>query len=161
MVAVADTVSPIEVIGRFIESAPTDLDGMAEALGAEVLLDQAMGNDVSGKIERHGKGYRITINGNDHPRRQRFTLAHELAHLILHRDLIGDGVVDNAMYRSKTLSNAIESQANRFAADLLMPARLVRQFWREGIKSVAQMAAKFDVSTAAARIRIVDLGYGA
>jgi hypothetical protein len=37
-----------------------------------------------------------------------------------HRDLIGDGLIDDGMYRSK-LGGDYERQANRFAAEILMP----------------------------------------
>jgi Zn-dependent peptidase ImmA (M78 family) len=33
-----------------------------------------------------------------HPNRQRFTLAHEIAHYVLHRDLVENGIVDDTMY---------------------------------------------------------------
>src|SRR3546814_4029407 len=51
--------------------------------------------------ERGGEsGFAIYVNGS-HPRvRRRFSIAHEIAHFALHRNLIGDGVTDDAMYRS-------------------------------------------------------------
>src|SRR3546814_3235070 len=66
--------------------------------------------------ERGGEsGFAIYVNGS-HPRvRRRFSIAHEIAHFALHRNLIGDGVTDDAMYRSN-LSSAVEVQANRMAA---------------------------------------------
>src|SRR3546814_9375366 len=68
--------------------------------------------------ERGGEsGFAIYVNGS-HPRvRRRFSIAHEIAHFALHRNLIGDGVTDDAMYRSN-LSSAVEVQANRMAADI-------------------------------------------
>src|SRR3546814_8751462 len=76
--------------------------------------------------ERGGEsGFAIYVNGS-HPRvRRRFSIAHEIAHFALHRNLIGDGVTDDAMYRSN-LSSAVEVQANRMAADILMPWHLIR-----------------------------------
>jgi len=139
-----------------MKDTPVDLDGMARALGVDVVTDPTLPEGIAGKIERADRGYRITLNGREGRRRQRFTLAHELAHFILHRDLIDDGITDSVMYRSR-MSDEIESQANRFAADLLMPASAMRALWRQGIKSFAGMAAKFDVSTEAARIRMQDL----
>ena len=151
---------PVEIVSRFLNSAPVDLDGMARALGLVVeerWFDEA---DTAGMIERAGRTYRISLNHMDSPRRKRFTLAHEIAHYILHRDLIGDGITDRGLYRSR-LSDTIERQANRYAANLLMPSGLVRAAWREGDCSVAGMAARFNVSEEAARIRLSELGYGA
>ena len=150
---------PVEVVSRYLGEAPVNLDRMAAALGLEVdridLFDEP---DVAGKIERTQAGYRITINAMDPPRRQRFTLAHEIGHYILHRDLIGDGIVDQGLYRSR-LSNTVEREANRYAANLLMPTSLVRAAWREGDRSIAGTAARFNVSEDAARIRLQELGY--
>ena len=56
------------------------------------------------------------------------------------------------MYRSR-MGSYVESQANRFAAELLMPAGLMRQYWEKGIRSVADMAARFDVSADAAQMK--------
>ena len=54
-----------------------------------------------------------------------------------------------------------ETEANRYAAELLMPAAAMRARWRTGMRSFADFAATFGVSAAAARIRLKELGYGA
>ncbi|BAE52557.1 ImmA/IrrE family metallo-endopeptidase [Paramagnetospirillum magneticum] len=157
----AEKRSAIEIVSDFMSSAPVDLDAMARALGLDVTLDAEIPPDVSGKIERVAGGrFRVSINQKHHANRRRFTLAHEIAHYVLHRDLIGTGVTDNAMYRSANLSDEQEVQANRFAAGLLMPADVVRRKWSEGIRSDAEMAKEFRVSPAAARIRIDELRLG-
>ena len=148
----------VDIVGRFLKTIPVDLDRMARALGVSVHR-VSLGGDIAGKIERAERGYRITLNANDNPRRQRFTLAHEIAHFVLHRDLIGDGITDSGLYRS-SLKDDIERQANRYAADLLMPAAKVRELWREDVRSIAGMADRFDVSSEAAEIRLKYLGYG-
>lgn len=151
---------PVEIVSRFLNSAPVDLDGMARALGLEVEDHWFDETDIAGMIGRAGRTYRISLNHMDNPRRKRFTLAHEIAHYILHRDLIGDGITDRGLYRSR-LSDTVERQANRYAANLLMPAALVRASWWEGDRSLSGMAARFNVSEEAARIRLKELGYGA
>lgn len=62
-------------------------------------------------------GVAIYVNKGHHVNRRRFTTAHEIAHFILHQDFIGDGIADDGLYRSK-LSNAMEAQANKLAADI-------------------------------------------
>ena len=152
---------PIEVIAQFTETAPVDVDGLAKALGLRVGLDASLGPEISGKIVKDPRGgpagYSIYINANDVPRRQRFTLAHEIAHYVLHRDLIGDGIEDNALYRSK-LGEWYERQANRMAADILLPPGLVRRRWASGVKEVSKLADAFNVSEQAMRIRLDELG---
>lgn len=77
---------------------------MAEALGLTVNMDASLPRNISGRIVRGGNGragYYIKVNGAHSPYRKRFTLAHEIAHHLLHRDQIGDGIEDNALYRSR------------------------------------------------------------
>lgn len=159
MSAALDHKSPVEIVGSFLESAPVDLAGMAQALGLSLQKNFGWSDNTSGSIERMGESYTIRINGNDSPTRARFTLAHEIAHYILHRDLIGDGITDDALYRS-SLSNYIETQANQYAASLLMPARLMREKWRQGLRAIHEFASAFGVSSKAAEIRMKELRLG-
>ena len=113
---------------------------------------------ISGKIEREPNDrFVVTVNRNHPETRRRFTVAHEIAHFVLHRDLIGDGIVNDGLYRSETLSDATERQANRYAADILMPWWHVTAFYREGRTSTADMARIFHVSVAVAEIRLREL----
>ena len=153
-----DTPSPLAVAAPFLRSAPVDLMGMAEALGLTVDMAAALSPDVSGRIVRGGAGsagYHIDVNAMHSANRKRFTLAHEIAHYLLHRDLIGDGVEDNGLYRSR-LSDAIEVEANKFAAQILMPSQLVREVYRL-VKSLPGLTAAFQVSEDAMRIRLKEL----
>ena len=150
---------PLEIAGRFLQEAPVDLLAMADALGLSVTMDAPLGPDISGRITRGGtspSGYHIEINGAHSPNRRRFTLAHEIAHYLLHRDLIGDGIEDNALYRSP-LGGQIESEGNHLAAQMLMPGPLVRNLYRSGLRSLAALCGAFQVSEEAMRIRLKQL----
>ena len=74
---------------------------------------------VSFYNKKYGFGF-IVINKNQPPDRYRFTLAHELGHLIMHRN---------------SLSVKREDEANSFASSFLMPAKEIKedlknlQFW--------------------------------
>ncbi|MFT9068668.1 MAG: ImmA/IrrE family metallo-endopeptidase [Acetobacter orientalis] len=156
-------VTPYDIAGRYLAKAPVDLIGMARALGISVDMNTEMDNpDISGIIKRNADGrYSVQINGSDNAKRKKFTLAHEIAHYLLHRDLIDKAaVIDDGMYRSG-LPSSIETQANRLAADLLMPAQLVKDLWKIGVCSVFQLSEIFQASEAAVRIRLKQLGYGA
>lgn len=85
--------------------------------------------------------------------RRRFSIAHEIAHFALHRNLIGDGITDDAMYRSN-LSSAVEVQANRMAADILMPWHLIREATESGVNTVEALAKHFDVSKSTMAIQL-------
>lgn len=152
--------SPLAIAGAFLHEAPVDVTAMAKALGLTVDMDAEMSPELSGRIRRGGigpAGYHIEVNGAHSSNRKRFTLAHEIAHYLLHRDLIGDGVEDNTLYRSSTLSDQTEIEANRLAAQILMPAPLVRNIYGAGAKSLVGLCAAFQVSEEAMRIRLRQL----
>ncbi|MBK2259571.1 ImmA/IrrE family metallo-endopeptidase [Francisella philomiragia] len=64
----------------------------------------------------------ILVNYMDSSQRQRFTIAHELGHLELHRRMIEESDGANVAYRSDFSGlDPVEIEANHFAASLLMP----------------------------------------
>lgn len=112
----------------------------------------------------------ILVNSSDIPQRQRFTVAHELGHFLLHE---GDTYVDKRArinFRDSRSGLALiqeEIEANQFAAALLMPQGWVldeANRWLqkspnstddEIIKSLARI---FKVSRMAMEIRLADFG---
>lgn len=143
-----------EIIRRHQTQAPVKLVPIAEGLGVDVFsVKSGWPDEISGKIERHGSKYKIYVNANHSKKRARFTVAHELAHFILHRDEIGDGIVDDALYRSK-LGGRKEVEANKLAADILMPWHLIEQALKENPQDIEELAKKFDVSNSAMSIRL-------
>jgi Zn-dependent peptidase ImmA (M78 family)/DNA-binding XRE family transcriptional regulator len=77
----------------------------------------------------------IFIRANLPPDRFRFTLAHEIGHIVLHRDIPTDET---------------EKEAHRFAAELLMPRRdILPDLRRLSIDKLAQLKLKWEVSMAA------------
>lgn len=147
-----------EVIERHSRKAPVDLRAIAKDLGVPVkAATLAVGK--SGEIRPDGAdGFVIRVNRHDSPGRQRFTVAHELAHFLLHRPLIGNGISDDALYRSNQ-SDSVEAEANRMAAEMVMPAALVSEAKlvaeRLGSNDLASdLASAFQVSPAAMRIRL-------
>jgi Zn-dependent peptidase ImmA (M78 family) len=155
------TPSASGIVARNSASPPVNVMRMAAELGILVKSTSALPNDVSGRIFKSSlaqNGYCIEINANDSTTRQRFTLAHEIAHYVLHRDLIGDGISDDAMYRS-SLSSEYEVQANRYAAEILLPTALLKREYR-ACPALAVLSKTFGVSEEALRIRIKQLGLG-
>jgi IrrE N-terminal-like domain len=155
--------SPMAVVAKHQKAPPVMLGPIAKELGIPVKL-APLGKAIAGQIMRdplHGgrSGFSIWINSDESRHRQKFTLAHELAHYILHRDLIESGIVDDTMYRSD-LGNTYETQANQLAADILMPVRLIKK-WRELHPEVKELASLFDVSEQAMKIRLGGMRDGA
>ena len=116
-------------------------------------------NRVSGKIEKndeHGgeSGYAIYVNASHPPTRRRFTIAHEIAHFIRHQENIGDGVVEDALYRSAAFTSKMETEANELAADILMPWTLLNAKLQNGMTEIEELARYFEVSEQAMAIRL-------
>ncbi len=144
-------------IKRFQSSPPVNVKEIAENLGLRVWEMSTLPENVSGKLffnENGGSsGFSIGVNAQEGYLRKRFTVAHELAHFLLHRSLIGNGIEDDALYRSG-LSNQLETEANRLAADILMPYSLIERLQKEGVRGVDGLAGKLEVSSAAMKIRL-------
>ncbi|MCK9195010.1 MAG: ImmA/IrrE family metallo-endopeptidase, partial [Nevskia sp.] len=85
----------------------------------------------------------------------RFTIAHELGHHFLEH---GERKRDTPSEFSASTFDFVEAAANRFAADLLMPATAVT--WlveNKGYVSIEALAREFLVSEVAMRYRLKNL----
>jgi hypothetical protein len=148
------------VLDKHSVQVPVPVGKLAHDLGLTVSL-ASLSPSISGLIEPDATapaGFRIRVNRYESDERQRFTIAHEIAHYLLHRDHIRSGIVDNVMYRS-SLSSAREAQANRLAADIIMPMRKVVEEVRRlgGIKdesTAIALAREFKVSLPAMKVRL-------
>jgi hypothetical protein len=145
---------------HWAKGAPVDIQAIIREVGVEY-TELSKPPSISGLIEAYGGGYRIVVNSNHSLVRRRFTAAHELGHYVYHRDIIGDGIVDDAAYRSERIGqysntkirHEYETQANRFAAIILMPTMLLDQLQANHIP-IPEMARQLQVSVEALRIRL-------
>jgi Zn-dependent peptidase ImmA (M78 family) len=152
----ASRISPEEyrIVEEYTSSAPVKVGALAKALGLSVVVS-TLPLSISGMLKPADDRYVISVNRFEAKKRQRFTIAHEIAHYLLHRNYIASGVVDSALYRSK-LSSRMEAEANRLAADILMPRELIaveRQSAPADVDLDVYLANKFDVSLPAMDIR--------
>lgn len=149
-----------EITQKFISQIPVPVGALARELGLEVKL-ALLPPDISGEIRPSPtaqSGFRISINRHEKKERQRFTIAHEIGHYLLHRNLIADGLSDSVLYRSK-LSNQEEIEANRVAAELLMPSEAVEKLLQKygGLRTEEisnAIAEELEVSSPAMKIRL-------
>jgi Zn-dependent peptidase ImmA (M78 family) len=136
---------------------PLDVEGVAEALDIDI-KKQSLESELSGilrKIPESDK-WELLINAKHHPNRQRYTIAHEIGHYLLHRHLQLE-FQDRIFFRGADSSKE-ELQANSFASEVLIPESDFRQMVSEGKNKVDELAQKFGVSTLALRIRAKNLG---
>lgn len=150
-----------DILTEARKTLPVPVESIPAKLGVR-LRTAFLSSGISGMLEKDGSGFLITINATDPDTRQRFTLAHELGHYMLHRHLVGDGLDDDRAYRSTELGkyhNTLigpkeETEANKFAANLLMPREaIIRE--RERLRNnLAAMANLFGVSEHAMSIRL-------
>ena len=134
---------------------PVDPVKISKSLGVSVFAAPSLG--VSGDFrELEGKPV-IRINSTEPVKRQRFTAAHELGHYVLKH---------GANFRDPTQNFSLdyfvpeEVEANRFAAELLMPSDAVRYvFENEKFSGLTGIADKFNVSHIAMKLKLIELGY--
>ena len=101
----------------------------------------------------------IEYNDSDSDLRKRFTVAHELGHHLLNHTDSGHQFRDDPKAFSINVPSSTEVEANKFAAELLMPEVAVKHFvFKEGITSLPELAERFAVSTVAMQFRLKNLG---
>ena len=163
---------------RAVEVAKQTLEGFEKHLPIDIqaiiqahkiaIRKQPLEDAVSGILVVKNGHATIGVNESHHPNRQRFTLAHELGHFLLHGDSSSVFIdASPVFYRDETSSEGsklLEIEANAFAAELLMPESMLRKVttnqpldaFDEG--AVRRLAAQFGVSTQAITIRLTRLG---
>lgn len=161
-----------EVLARAgVARAPVPVEMIARKAGAKVRYRDFDG-DISGLLVRDDGGEKIiSVHSRQAKVRQRFTIAHELGHLMLHK---GNTVIVEQLWRgarvnwregaSSGVKDDEEIEANQFAAALLMPARLVeRDYWAIADRATSedslidQLARRYHVSTQSMRFRLLNL----
>jgi Zn-dependent peptidase ImmA (M78 family) len=158
-----------------IDSVPVPVDKVAMELGYQVISRFFDDTNLSGTVIRDSdRAVVIGINTLQAPLRQRFSIAHEIGHALMHlaegEDVIVDPPSRSFFNRDEVASlgeDPNEIEANQFAAALLMPGHLVSRVGKEilGASSrvtveslIESLAKRFEVSTQAMKFRLVNLG---
>jgi hypothetical protein len=133
------------------------LEAMAAAYGAEIVESETPLSS-SARLIRAGRRAAICVSAtlvNDGARR--FSIAHELGHLVLGHE---ESLSALCELRSPGQSAPLEAEANAFAAELLMPAALLRRRCEVSpvdLEIARSIARDFRVSLLAATRRFVEL----
>ncbi|MBV6287384.1 ImmA/IrrE family metallo-endopeptidase [Pseudomonas aegrilactucae] len=152
------------VLNRYWDGQlPIDPIQLAVRAGATVIGDPELEREgLSGAFQFDDSGRPvIRFNPYEQPTRQRFTIAHELGHMMMNHIIPGERVLrDPKMAYTSGYEQPREMQANQFAAQLLMPEAVVRSVARYGVDSrtISDMARGFNVSEVAMGYRLKNLG---
>ena len=145
------------------------LSRIAKGLGIDIKIDTKLEDKISGFLYLKEKKPIIFVNYFHPEPRKNFTIAHELGHFILGHS--GDLFVDKDLIiyrdsRSKEGKLRQEKEANRFAAELLMPEEMLieeivqNEYNLDKSEDVDKLSAKFGVSSQAMMIRLANIGWG-
>ncbi|HWZ84104.1 MAG TPA: ImmA/IrrE family metallo-endopeptidase [Terriglobales bacterium] len=145
-----------------IVRSPVPVEKIAQKLGIDVRFEDAE-DDLSGALIRKPKGrVVIGVNSAHHPNRQRFTIAHEIGHFVLHKGIKLHVDEDFRINLRDGSVNDEEIDANAFAAELLMPTELIgrdiQKLGRIDQEGVEKLALRYRVSSRAMEIRLTNLG---
>ena len=151
-----------------IKRPPVPVEAIAKAAGVQVTY-RNFNNEISGALVRRGTSAIIAVAAEQPLVRQRFTIAHELGHFLLHATAGEEVHIDKhfkVQFRSPASSTAEdvgEIEANAFAAALLMPEEwLLREarkvtFDFDDPEAVRELAERYDVSAQAMTFRLTNL----
>jgi hypothetical protein len=132
-------------------SGSGDVRDLVRQLGGKVAV-----GDSRESLHVNGPGdFTIFLPHITSSRRDRFTIAHELGHYFLH---YLHPKRDASASFGRGERNVVETQANVFAASLLMPTKEFREAWRRHNGNARALATIFDVSPAAVEVRAEVLG---
>jgi Zn-dependent peptidase ImmA (M78 family) len=153
-----------------VSEAPVEVEAITGTLGIEVRKSPTE-DDISGfLLSQHGLSV-IGVNSIHHANRQRFTIAHEIGHFLLHQK---ESVhVDRTLLKlrssaSSTGADQDEIEANRFAAELLIPRSFLEKDLTErplkdsdllDDQRIQQLAKRYQVSVQAMTNRLINLRY--
>jgi len=132
-----------------LKEPPVDPEQIAEHLGVDVVyadFKPEISSSISGYLEFLGDNARIVINSTISPKRKTFTIAHELAHYLLHREYAeGEGYQVLPRSNNHGFSKPDEEkEADVFAAALLAPKDFVTKY--RDIASLPEMSKIFVAS---------------
>ena len=127
----------------------------------EITQEEKTKGEILGAVAVIDNKLNIYYRNSDSIHRQKFTVAHELAHCCLDNDsLLKEGHIEFRLEMSEILNKDKEIAANTFAGELLIPEKALKKFYEKIKKPNLQLLADvFDVSTNVMRERLNKAGY--
>lgn len=132
-----------------------NVDALLAKLGGHIVVD-----DRAESLEVRNQGdFTVILPTHTSQLRDRFTIAHELGHYFLHyRAPDSHRVGERTTTFTRLGRNVAETQANVFASNLLMPEEHFRAVFERLDRNMVTVAAHFEVSVPAAKVRAEFLG---
>jgi Zn-dependent peptidase ImmA (M78 family) len=169
-VAKADIQATVErlLTASGVTQPPVPVERIARYLDAQLRYEPFEG-ELSGLLYQENGQIIVGVNALHPKSRQRFTIAHELGHLVLHnRNKLHVDRNFRVHLRDTRSSQAVDSAeiaANAFAAELLMPTALLRHDLEgyavdyEDDELLHSLAMRYKISLQAMIFRLVNLGF--
>lgn len=107
-------------LAKLDQSPPVSVSAYAQAIGADIYFDKNLPDSTGGFTTTIGPKHVIVVNANDSPERRRFTICHEIGHLVLGLPTAHDGTFHIESYAKRAPSEIL---CDVFAAELLLPWR--------------------------------------
>lgn len=149
-----------EAAKAFLYTKDFDIGRVVEELGGRIILNDFWDNETkTGSLEVSGlRDFDIFIPSHTTDERDRFTIAHELGHYILHYLPNADPRHDSKFRIGRYGDSAIEREANLFASAFLMPEQQFKDSYSNLGGDLSAVAKDFRVSEVAAQVRAKMLG---
>lgn len=132
-----------------------DLEAIANYRGAEVVYRRLCG--CAARLVAAGDRAVISVDTESYPGRQRFSLAHELAHWICDKDRGSFRCASEDIGPQNAEAKNVEAYANEYASQLILPSFLV-DLWLEGrrinLDTAKALGDDFDASFTASAIKV-------
>ena len=138
---------------------PEDIRIEDIAMDQGLIIRESVINGAEARLVQDGKNGVITVNIGGDPRRKRFAIAHEIGHWKLHRDNRLADLCTTQDLTTLTDASSIETEANIFASELLMPRNLFLQRCRNtepNIQTIKKLSEIFDTSLTSTALRFID-----
>ena len=160
--------TPKEILEKYDlnKSIPVDIEKLLRSLNISAISKDFSYIESSIKIEQgtilgmlisSGDNAAIFYRSSDTYNRKRFTIAHELAHAIIHND--NSPHIEFRMNEDEIENNPIEKEANILAGEFLIPFNLLKEiYFKLPIPSSVTLATIFKVSVNVMEARLNHLG---
>lgn len=141
-----------------------DIVHLASKLDISVYGEEGENFNARIRFLQEKNQFEILVNAKHALSRQRFSIAHEIAHSIIHRDLLKE---TGSLDRNPNDNPTIEKEADELAEELLIPQKIIYEKFLQFLdqkeeillSKIQEIATYFKVSLIVAAIRLRNLNW--